>query len=617
MNDVKKLPRVIRQCMTIGMIPTSYKVSLTYEEQLMWFCKFLEDEVIPVVNNNSKVVEEIKHYFETLDVQEEINNKLDDMAEAGTLQEIIAAYLELQSLITFDTVADLKQATNLINGSSAQTLGHTTLNDGGKATYKIRTITNDDVVDEMFILSLADDTLVAELIVPEIINVHSLGIFGDNTDNTDDLETILEKENKYFFPSGTYNIASPITLEAHLLLGENDKTTLFKTIGENNHEMLTSNGIDNIEIKNIVFDFGTADDETKTAINFYNAENIKITDCEFKNGFGGHFRINNTKNVKIEECLFHDISGDTGNMGNCIYLHPAKNVTITKCECYNVREDFVYLDGESDNSVSNVTIINNLIKGCGYQNEQASANAIGINGNCTHIIIKDNIFENNKNGIKTAERYSVVPSNIVIENNYIYNCGQNGMTINSDNNFINNNNISYCGQDGINVNNSENTKLSNNLIHHNTRDGLIAHTLSHLYLNDNNFYNNATGCTMGSSSRACNHVSINNCNAYNNSSFGFQVLTGSDIKISSCLSYSNLYNWDVSSISTNNIMQLIPEYGKSDIRSITYTDAEPTAGVHRAGDIAINSAPAVGEPFAWICTVAGTPGTWNALAEIE
>ena len=89
MNDLKSLPPIIHTCMTIGAIPTSYKMSLTYEEQLMWFCKFLEDEVIPVVNNNSAVVEELKHYLEDLNVQQEINNKLDEMAESGELAEII------------------------------------------------------------------------------------------------------------------------------------------------------------------------------------------------------------------------------------------------------------------------------------------------------------------------------------------------------------------------------------------------------------------------------------------------------------------------------------------------------------------------------------------------
>ena len=33
----------------------------------------------------------VDHYFDNLDVQEEINNKLDAMAEAGTLQEIITS----------------------------------------------------------------------------------------------------------------------------------------------------------------------------------------------------------------------------------------------------------------------------------------------------------------------------------------------------------------------------------------------------------------------------------------------------------------------------------------------------------------------------------------------
>ena len=69
MNELKKLPSIIHKCMTIGELPSSYKMSLTYEEQLMWFCKFLETEVIPVVNNNSKVVQELLNYFDNLDVQ--------------------------------------------------------------------------------------------------------------------------------------------------------------------------------------------------------------------------------------------------------------------------------------------------------------------------------------------------------------------------------------------------------------------------------------------------------------------------------------------------------------------------------------------------------------------
>lgn len=41
-----------------------------------------------------------------------------------------------------------------------------------------------------------------------------------------------------------------------------------------------------------------------------------------------------------------------------------------------------------------------------------------------------------------------------------------------------------------------------------------------------------------------------------------------------------------------------------------YGTAPPTVLNHQVGDRVINRAPAVGQPKAWVCTVAGVPGTW-------
>lgn len=41
-----------------------------------------------------------------------------------------------------------------------------------------------------------------------------------------------------------------------------------------------------------------------------------------------------------------------------------------------------------------------------------------------------------------------------------------------------------------------------------------------------------------------------------------------------------------------------------------YASAAPTTGTWYLGDRVFNSAPATGQPKGWICTVAGTPGTW-------
>ena len=150
----------------------------------------------------------VNNYFENLDVQEEINNKLDEMVEAGTLQEIIADYLNSKAIFGFDTVNDMKQATNLINGSYAKTLGFYSKNDGGMATYKIRTITNDDVVDEMFIIALNDENLIAELVYNSNINVLCLGAKNDGLfDNKSIIDNAITKLNEgglLYFPQGEY-----------------------------------------------------------------------------------------------------------------------------------------------------------------------------------------------------------------------------------------------------------------------------------------------------------------------------------------------------------------------------------------------------------------------------
>lgn len=77
----------------------------------------------------------VDHYFDNLDVQEEINNKLDEMVESGELAEIIGSYLNFVS--TFDTEADLTACEYLLVGQKVRTLGKETINDGTGYTFII------------------------------------------------------------------------------------------------------------------------------------------------------------------------------------------------------------------------------------------------------------------------------------------------------------------------------------------------------------------------------------------------------------------------------------------------------------------------------------------------
>lgn len=236
-----------RFIMTIGTIPTSYLDSMSYAEMLTWFCKFLQEDVIPAINNNAQSIIELQQYFNTLDVQEEINNKLDDMAESGQLEEIISAYLDAQSILGFDTIADLKGATNVINGSYARTLGKLTYDDTEGALYKIRLKTESDVVDDDLIVGLTNfDTLVGEKIGNKEID----DLEDEIDDTNDDLTTL----------SGTVDGIST-TVEGHteqignildqLSPVEQLKGKNFVVIGDSYSEPNIENSVDEYWVKQV------------------------------------------------------------------------------------------------------------------------------------------------------------------------------------------------------------------------------------------------------------------------------------------------------------------------------------------------------------------------------
>ena len=99
----------------------------------------------------------------------------------------------------YNTVADMKADNKLKVGDMAITLGYYSANDDGRATYKIRKITNDDVVDNALIISLNDETnnLIAELIHDEDINVLTIGCKGDDLNNDGEIISNLINNNSF------------------------------------------------------------------------------------------------------------------------------------------------------------------------------------------------------------------------------------------------------------------------------------------------------------------------------------------------------------------------------------------------------------------------------------
>lgn len=145
MKEFKKLtPFKLQVLENFPFIDEDFDAITNYE----LLCKVVEylNKTIGEVLELTDKVNEFQNYFDNLDVQEEINNKLDKMAESGELTEIIAQYLNLAGVLVYDTVADMKQATNLVNGSSVKTLGYNSINDGNGEYYKISDTPSGDYI---------------------------------------------------------------------------------------------------------------------------------------------------------------------------------------------------------------------------------------------------------------------------------------------------------------------------------------------------------------------------------------------------------------------------------------------------------------------------------------
>ena len=133
----------------------------------------------------------VNNYFDNLDVQDEINNKLNEMAESGVLSQIIDRFLKINSLLTFTNVEEMKNSDNLVIGSSARTMGYYTLNDGGGSLYRI--IENNDLANDSSYI-LLNNGLVAELIIEDVtISPEQFGCYGNGVnDDTVNLQKCID-----------------------------------------------------------------------------------------------------------------------------------------------------------------------------------------------------------------------------------------------------------------------------------------------------------------------------------------------------------------------------------------------------------------------------------------
>ena len=450
MIKIDKLNPFGRLCITLGMLPSSYKESLTYEEQLLWMLNYIEKTLIPTINNNAQAVEELQalylelksyvdSYFENLNVQQEINNKLDQMAESGQLTDIIAQYLGLAGVLAFNTLNDLKNAENITEGSICKTLGYETYNDGKGEFYKIRTITSSDVVDNINIVALQkSNTLIAEKInnydINEINNKIDL-INGNDTIFLGDsyaAGTTYESGNVQYLTSWCeyLRLLMGLTTGHYYIYAQGNAG--FAKIGNNNmnFQMTLNSHLNDItnkeKIKNIIVCAGYNDwNEETTLIKQRIGEFISFCKTNFPNAqvyigmIGGDSRDSSEGRQVREQLITRVLNAyNQCNYFGGIYLSGVENFTHN---FYQFNEQGNHPNEAGYNYVANM--IYNAWKN-GYATIYESLTAVSLTTNFTpnlnmqstilngtKTIFVDNFMVNGINLTQVNDRIQIVPAN--------------------------------------------------------------------------------------------------------------------------------------------------------------------------------------------------------------
>lgn len=327
-------------------VPMVFDNSMSYYEALCALWKWLQDDVINVINNNASVTEqyieydlhtrelfiELKNYvdtyFDNLDVQDEINNKLDAMVEAGTLQEIITTYIQANVAWTFDTVADMKLSTNLVNGSYARTLGFHTLNDGGGALYYIN---NSGVADDRSIIAI--DDLRAHLVLDKVVSPEQFGAYGDGIhDDTDSWQDAVNsghdvKAMHKTYLTGKIEVTEDIAIDCNYASFTCNEDTLFDIKGE---VSATITGESNYAAHNQNYHIanGSYDNYTGFAV-FEGDNNFQESRAYYMGGFTAYFKsgkLDGAYPIPVTNptiTLVNPIKGSLKNIGDITHTSPS------------------------------------------------------------------------------------------------------------------------------------------------------------------------------------------------------------------------------------------------------------------------------------------------------
>lgn len=284
-------------------------------------------------------------------------------------------------------------------------------------------------------------------------NVKDCGAKGDGiSDDTNALQTALNKRGTIYIPNGTYLITNSLAMysNTHIIM---DKGTVIKRNVDARFCILYSyytasttayNGEHDITIEGGTLDLGTGYSLGGCGLGFQHCQNITIRDVTIKHVTAGYHCIDcgGSKNVRIENCIFTDhstnalsaemvqidrtaygsfpIPASYPSEGSACYDNTGcENVEICGCKFY-VNKWSPAIGNHSQIAVhQHIDIHDNFIFGIGSSAQEGYRGAIAFanaNNNINYVYIHDNIIKNFVRGFQfIADKLFWVKNNVFID----------------------------------------------------------------------------------------------------------------------------------------------------------------------------------------------------------
>lgn len=452
-----------------GYINEAYFNSLTISEQvscLFWIIKEYLEKSSEIIDGFNDLYTFVNNYFKNLDVQEEINNKINEMIDNGDLQEIFSNMFG-NPIICFDNVEQMKNY-NLSLNQICKTLEYYEGSGIGGAYYKITNNTHNG-----FNSILLNNGKTAELILGKKVNLAQLGAKFNTPeyDSTSALQFAIDNYDEIYIDEGNIYISTVNILKPQKKIYGSGfrKTIIYAIVGHNESPLFYISNSESI-IRYIDLSDFSIDGQKNSQITQFSAikfDNVNINslyafaDIFIKrmyiinfSGYGIEVRTKYVDNpteyfiqylrveeVQIAYCLNNIYCENTYYLqliNSYFQFADKEGIVLTKQSNY-----FKILDCtiNSNENYYLLSILNSRFGNILMNNLQSSYNAIGID-NCSNFNISGNIGVNTPFLVETLSQCAGTITSNNIYNGKVINDKHNSyfvITSNYGNNFLSDN----------------------------------------------------------------------------------------------------------------------------------------------------------------------------------